>query len=86
MRILFLGDIVGSSGCDALKKNLPQIIKKKEIDFVIVNGENAADQGVGIQKKFVRKCLILELMLSLQEIMFGIKKKLYPTLKKKIDY
>ena len=31
MRILFLGDIVGSSGCDALKKNLPQIIKKKKL-------------------------------------------------------
>jgi len=48
MRILFLGDIVGSSGCDAIKKNLPNTIKKKKIDFVIANGENAADQGVGI--------------------------------------
>ena len=51
MRILFLGDIVGSSGCDSLKKNLPNIIKKKKIDFVIVNGENAANQGVGITEK-----------------------------------
>ena len=55
MRILFLGDIVGSSGCDALKKNLPQIIKKNEIDFVIVNGENAADQGVGITEKICKE-------------------------------
>jgi len=51
MRILFLGDVVGSSGCNALKKNLPDIVKKKKIDFVIVNGENAADQGVGITDK-----------------------------------
>ncbi len=51
MRILFLGDIVGNSGCNALKKNLPGIINKKEIDFVIANGENAADQGVGITEK-----------------------------------
>ena len=51
MRILFLGDIVGSSGCNALKKNLPDIVNKKKIDFVIVNGENAADQGVGITDK-----------------------------------
>ena len=51
MRILFLGDIVGSSGCNALKKNLPDIVNKKKIDFVIVNGENAADDGVGITKK-----------------------------------
>ena len=51
MRILFLGDIVGNSGCNALKKNLPGIVNKKKIDFVIANGENAADQGVGITEK-----------------------------------
>ena len=51
MRILFLGDIVGSSGCNALKKNLPDIVNKKKIDFVVVNGENAADQGIGITDK-----------------------------------
>ncbi len=48
MNILFLGDIVGKSGCEAVKKNLPNIILEKHIDFCIVNGENAADQGVGI--------------------------------------
>ena len=32
MKILFLGDVVGSSGCDALKKNLPEIIENKKID------------------------------------------------------
>ena len=48
MKILFLGDIVGNSGCEAVKKNLPSIIKKNSIDFVIVNGENAAKEGIGI--------------------------------------
>ena len=48
MRILFLGDIVGRSGRLAIIKNLKNILKEKKIDFVIVNGENAADQGVGI--------------------------------------
>ncbi len=51
MRILFLGDVVGSSGCKALLNYLPDIINKKKIDFVVVNGENAADQGVGITEK-----------------------------------
>jgi 2',3'-cyclic-nucleotide 2'-phosphodiesterase len=51
MKILFLGDIVGVSGCLAVIKNLPNQIKKNKIDFVIVNGENAADQGVGITEK-----------------------------------
>ena len=48
MRILFLGDVVGQAGCNALKQNLPKIIKKENIDFTVVNGENAADDGVGI--------------------------------------
>ena len=51
MNILILGDIVGPSGREALVKTLPNLIKKKELDFVIVNGENAADSGVGITKK-----------------------------------
>ncbi len=50
MRILFLGDIVGISGCSKLINNLLDEIKLKEIDFVIVNGENAAAQGVGLTK------------------------------------
>ena len=51
MRIIFLGDVVGQSGCNALKKNLKNIIKNQKIDFVIVNGENASDKGVGITEK-----------------------------------
>ncbi len=51
MKILFLGDVVGKSGCLAVTQNLPYLIKKKKIDFVIINGENAADQGVGITEK-----------------------------------
>ena len=51
MRILFLGDVVGKSGCTSIKKNLQNIIKQKNIDFVIVNGENAAEEGVGISEK-----------------------------------
>ena len=51
MNILFLGDIVGISGCEAVKKHLPKKIKESKIDFVIVNGENAANEGVGITEK-----------------------------------
>ena len=51
MKILFLGDVVGPTGCFAIKNFLPDIIKKNKIDFVIVNGENAADEGVGITEK-----------------------------------
>jgi len=50
VRILFLGDIVGVSGCSKLISNLLNEIRLNEIDFVIVNGENAAQQGVGLTK------------------------------------
>ena len=51
MNILILGDVVGPAGVKAIKEKLPKIIKEKKIDFVIVNGENAADSGRGITKK-----------------------------------
>ena len=51
MRILFLGDVVGIAGCSKLMNNLLNEIKSKKIDFVIVNGENAAAQGVGLTKE-----------------------------------
>jgi len=57
MNILLLGDIVGPSGRKSVTEKLPDIIKKKKLDFVVVNGENAADQGVGITKKNVEEFL-----------------------------
>ena len=51
MKILFLGDIVGPAGCIAVKKFLPKIIKDKQINFVVANGENAADEGMGITEE-----------------------------------
>ena len=51
MKILFLGDIVGNSGCEAVRKYLPKKIEEHQIDFVIANGENAAIEGVGITEE-----------------------------------
>ena len=53
MRILFLGDVVGISGCSKLTSNLLNEINKNKIDFVIVNGENAASDGVGLTKEIL---------------------------------
>jgi len=50
MKVLFLGDIVGRAGRNALQQNLKHIQKKHEIDFTIINGENAAG-GFGITKE-----------------------------------
>ena len=51
MKILVLGDIMGLSGRDVLKRKLPKIIKDNKIDFSIINGENAADDGRGITQE-----------------------------------
>ena len=50
MNILAIGDVIGSAGCEFLRKHLPVIKKIKGIDFVIANGENSAD-GNGITPK-----------------------------------
>ena len=47
MRLLFVGDVVGESGCDFLYKNIYKIKKENSIDITVVNGENSA-QGNGI--------------------------------------
>ena len=48
---------MGPSGVKVIIENLPQVIKKKKIDFVVLNGENSADTGVGITKKIVEQFL-----------------------------
>lgn len=47
MRLLAVGDVCGSIGCGAVKRILPILKKSKNIDMVVINGENSAD-GNGI--------------------------------------
>ena len=50
MRILFIGDLVGSPGRELVTKNLAEITRQHSVDLVIANGENAAS-GFGITPK-----------------------------------
>ncbi|HTZ11777.1 MAG TPA: TIGR00282 family metallophosphoesterase [Candidatus Margulisiibacteriota bacterium] len=50
MKILFIGDIVGSPGREAVKRLLPKLKEEYLLDFVIANAENAAG-GSGITSK-----------------------------------
>ena len=50
MKILAIGDLIGNAGIQELSKRLPKIRKDKNIDFVIVNGENSAE-GMGMTEK-----------------------------------
>ncbi|HEY1304920.1 MAG TPA: TIGR00282 family metallophosphoesterase [Vicinamibacterales bacterium] len=49
MNILFIGDIVGRPGREAVRKGLRGIVERHHVDFVIANAENAA-AGFGITK------------------------------------
>ncbi len=47
MRLLYCGDVVGKSGRQAILTQIPDIRRRLDLDFVLVNGENAA-HGFGI--------------------------------------
>ncbi len=47
MKILAIGDVVGSEGCQFLRDKLPALKKTYQVDLVIANGENSAD-GNGV--------------------------------------
>lgn len=47
MRLLAVGDVCGMVGCEYVRSKLPSLKKEKNIDVVIINGENSAD-GNGI--------------------------------------
>ena len=51
MNILILGDVCGNAGVNSVRERLPNLIIQKKIDFTILNGENAAENGKGITKK-----------------------------------
>jgi 2',3'-cyclic-nucleotide 2'-phosphodiesterase len=56
MRILFLGDVFGQPGRDAVVRALPGLVDEHAVEFVIANGENAAN-GAGITSKIAQKLL-----------------------------
>jgi 2',3'-cyclic-nucleotide 2'-phosphodiesterase len=50
MRVLFIGDVVGSPGRQGLRETMPELRERYSPDLVIVNGENSAG-GVGITER-----------------------------------
>jgi metallophosphoesterase (TIGR00282 family) len=56
MNILYLGDIMGRPGRLTIQKLLPELIREKNVDFVIAQGENLSS-GKGLQIKAVEAML-----------------------------
>ncbi|WP_029521844.1 TIGR00282 family metallophosphoesterase [Persephonella sp. KM09-Lau-8] len=50
MKFLCIGDVIGRTGRNALKRFLPEVKEKHQPDFIVLNGENAAG-GFGLTKK-----------------------------------
>ena len=53
MRILFLGDVVGRTGRDAITSRLPDLRRTLRVDVVVLNGENAS-HGFGLAPDMAR--------------------------------
>ena len=60
MKVLLIGDIIGRTGRKALKKFLPEVIEKYEIDFIVANAENSAG-GNGLTKKVYNELVNLNI-------------------------
>ena len=56
LNILFLGDVFGQPGRDAVVRELPGLVDEFAVGFVIANGENIAN-GAGITSKLATKLL-----------------------------
>ncbi len=56
MRVLFVGDIVGSPGREIVRERLGDLVEQRKIDLVIANGENAAS-GFGITPRLAEELL-----------------------------
>ena len=56
MRILFIGDIVGRSGRNVVLERMPALVSDWKLDFVAVNGENAAG-GFGITEAIYQELM-----------------------------
>ncbi|MGI9387956.1 MAG: YmdB family metallophosphoesterase, partial [Methyloligellaceae bacterium] len=56
MRLLFLGDVVGKSGRKVVLEMLPKLRERYRLDFVAINGENAAG-GFGITESIFQSLL-----------------------------
>jgi 2',3'-cyclic-nucleotide 2'-phosphodiesterase len=54
VKLLFIGDIVGSPGRDGLARSMPELRERYRPDLVVANGENSAG-GLGITEKTARQ-------------------------------
>lgn len=80
LKVLFIGDIVGSPGLSLLETLLPSIISKHNADFVIANAENS-HEGMGINEEIIRSLYKLGVHVITGGNHSFAKWKIYPYMK-----
>ncbi len=79
MKLLFVGDVVGRAGRNILSERLGGLIDRFAVDFVVVNGENAAG-GFGLTADIVRDFRKLGVHVITSGNHIWDKKEFYPSL------
>jgi metallophosphoesterase (TIGR00282 family) len=79
LRALILGDVVGQPGCRALFVGLAELVKKRQADLVIVNGENAAD-GFGMTPEIADRFFVSGVHVVTSGNHIWQRREIYPTL------
>jgi 2',3'-cyclic-nucleotide 2'-phosphodiesterase len=70
MRLLFVGDVVGPTGCAAIQTYVPALRRELALDAVIANGENSANNGFGASARSAEALLAVVDFLTLGDHAF----------------
>jgi 2',3'-cyclic-nucleotide 2'-phosphodiesterase len=81
VKVLFLGDVFGKPGRQALGRHVPRLIARDAVDLVVANGENAA-AGIGITPDMVEELLAAEVDLVTSGNHIWAKREIEPYLDK----
>ena len=79
MRLLFLGDVFGRPGRDAVKRLVPRLIAGRGVDLVVANAENSAS-GVGVTPDTAEELLAAEVDLLTSGNHIWAKREIVPYL------
>ncbi|MFZ5469377.1 MAG: TIGR00282 family metallophosphoesterase [Myxococcota bacterium] len=84
MKVLFLGDVVGKPGINAVKALLPKLIGRHGIDLVVANAENS-EGGAGVSPESAEALLAAEVDLLTSGNHIWTKKQILPWLERNPD-
>ena len=70
VRLLFVGDVVGPTGCAALASLVPGLRRELRLDVVVANGENSAPNGFGVTQASAEALLAVVDFLTLGDHAF----------------